>query len=208
MNPLRTAAYAAIVALATTTAVLQAQTIETHFSPKGDCQMTIIRELAAATTSIDLCAYHLNNPALCAALADAAARGITVRIDLDTCQELPNDGPSKELKNSKASIKTDATEKMQHNKYAIIDGKTTITGSYNWSMNAENRNAENLIVIRDTATAAAFAADFQKHWSHSRPFATRTRPPRSRSIPRAAATITDPGPQKKDSLLWHLSQAP
>jgi cellulose synthase/poly-beta-1,6-N-acetylglucosamine synthase-like glycosyltransferase len=38
-----------------------------------------------------------------------------------------------------------------HNKYAILDNKTIITGSYNFTFGAEFLNYENLIVINDNS---------------------------------------------------------
>ena len=37
-----------------------------------------------------------------------------------------------------------------HNKVVFIDGETVITGSFNFTKAAEENNAENLLVIRDT----------------------------------------------------------
>jgi phosphatidylserine/phosphatidylglycerophosphate/cardiolipin synthase-like enzyme len=42
-----------------------------------------------------------------------------------------------------------------HHKFAIIDKKISITGSYNWSINA-SKNKENIVVIDDTNIAKKF----------------------------------------------------
>jgi phosphatidylserine/phosphatidylglycerophosphate/cardiolipin synthase-like enzyme len=49
----------------------------------------------------------------------------------------------------------------------VIDGETTITGSYNLSA-AANTNAENIIVIKHRPTADAYARNRQLHKSYSR----------------------------------------
>jgi len=36
-----------------------------------------------------------------------------------------------------------------HNKIAVIDGRISLTGSYNWSKSAEERNQENLLKFID-----------------------------------------------------------
>ena len=74
---------------------------------------------------------------------------------------------AKAMNSEGVPIRADRNEKLHHNKYAIIDGVTIITGSYNWSENAEKRNAENCLIIHDAKTASAFAADFNTHWEHS-----------------------------------------
>jgi phosphatidylserine/phosphatidylglycerophosphate/cardiolipin synthase-like enzyme len=56
---------------------------------------------------------------------------------------------------------------IAHNKIMVIDGKTVLTGSFNFTKAAEDDNAENLLVIQDPALAAKYAANWQAHLSHS-----------------------------------------
>jgi phosphatidylserine/phosphatidylglycerophosphate/cardiolipin synthase-like enzyme len=49
----------------------------------------------------------------------------------------------------------------------IIDGETVITGSFNFTRAAEEKNAENLLVIRDKNLAAKYAENWEVHWEHS-----------------------------------------
>jgi phosphatidylserine/phosphatidylglycerophosphate/cardiolipin synthase-like enzyme len=51
----------------------------------------------------------------------------------------------------------------------IIDGRTVITGSFNFIRSAEEHNAENLLVVHDRALAERYEANFQAHLAHSRP---------------------------------------
>ena len=52
----------------------------------------------------------------------------------------------------------------------IIDAGTVITGSFNFTKAAEESNAENLLVIRDSAIAEEYAANWQQHALHSTPY--------------------------------------
>jgi len=147
--------------------------ITSHFSPRGGCQRAIADTIAKATTTIEVAQYQLTDPVLITSLAAAAQRGVTIQIVLPPEMESAAVHGPKNLPAPNIAIRTDTHEKLMHSKYAIIDGTTTITGSYNWSLNAENRNAENLEIIRDVPTALDHRRDFQKHWSHSRPYAPR-----------------------------------
>ena len=49
----------------------------------------------------------------------------------------------------------------------VIDGETVITGSFNFTRAAQEKNAENLLVIRDTGLAARYAENWQAHAAHS-----------------------------------------
>jgi phosphatidylserine/phosphatidylglycerophosphate/cardiolipin synthase-like enzyme len=48
----------------------------------------------------------------------------------------------------------DAKHAIAHNKIIIIDGRTVITGSFNFTKAAEERNAENLLILRDALSEA------------------------------------------------------
>ncbi len=55
---------------------------------------------------------------------------------------------------------------IMHNKFLVIDGHTVETGSFNYSANAEKRNAENVIVIRNNANLAKrYLENWQKLWN-------------------------------------------
>ena len=51
-------------------------------------------------------------------------------------------------------------QSLMHNKFAIIDDKCVVTGSYNWTYNAEFRNNENIVVLRDLSLVKKFEKEF------------------------------------------------
>ena len=61
----------------------------------------------------------------------------------------------------------DPSHAIAHNKIMIIDGEIVITGSFNFTKAAEEKNAENLLVIRDKALAEKYIKNWQEHEGHS-----------------------------------------
>ena len=57
----------------------------------------------------------------------------------------------------------------------IIDGETVITGSFNFTKAAEEKNAENLLVIRDKKLAERYIKNWQEHAQHSEVYVGRGR---------------------------------
>ena len=51
-----------------------------------------------------------------------------------------------------------------HHKFAVIDNKTVITGSFNWSPAAAHTNDETLLVIRSPQLAAHFTREMDRMW--------------------------------------------
>ncbi len=61
----------------------------------------------------------------------------------------------------------DARHAIAHNKIMVIDASTIITGSFNFTKVAEEKNAENLLVIWDKNLAAKYTENWQAHAEHS-----------------------------------------
>ena len=55
----------------------------------------------------------------------------------------------------------------------VLDGEIVITGSFNFTKAAQEKNAENLLVIRDKALAGRRAANWRKHLETSAPYQGR-----------------------------------
>jgi phosphatidylserine/phosphatidylglycerophosphate/cardiolipin synthase-like enzyme len=51
----------------------------------------------------------------------------------------------------------------------IVDGELVVTGSYNWSTAAEDRNDENFVVIRGKEVVDRFTQEFNRLLSIARP---------------------------------------
>ena len=61
----------------------------------------------------------------------------------------------------------DPTHAIAHNKVMIIDGRTLVTGSFNFTHQAEIENAENLLILKGyTDLVIAYRKDFANHKSH------------------------------------------
>ena len=68
----------------------------------------------------------------------------------------------------------DSVHAIAHNKIMLIDGLTIITGSFNFTTNAEQHNAENLLIIRNRPDLyRAYENNFRHHYEHSQPYQGR-----------------------------------
>lgn len=60
-------------------------------------------------------------------------------------------------------------ENMVHHKFCIIDDEILITGSYNWTYYAENRNWENVLIIDNEKVVNGYIQEFERiKQSHTR----------------------------------------
>jgi phosphatidylserine/phosphatidylglycerophosphate/cardiolipin synthase-like enzyme len=138
------------------------------FSPKGGCTDAVVAELKAARREVLVQAYSFSSKAISQALVDAKMRGLKVEILLDRSneQEAYSDLPF--LTEQGLTPLIDAEHAIAHNKVMVIDGGTIITGSFNFTHQAEAENAENLLVLKGHRDLAhAYRQNFEAHKAHS-----------------------------------------
>ena len=71
------------------------------------------------------------------------------------------------------STRIDSKHSIAHNKIMVIDGVTIVTGSFNFTKAAEEKNAENMLIIRDVEMAKRYLANWHQHEMHSEVYAGR-----------------------------------
>ncbi len=150
------------------TSLGRAQNIDVYFSPNGGCQQAVISEIRKATQTIDIAMYYLSSREIAQALVRAHDNNVRVRIVLDQGQEIESASKSGYLIKHGFQIRYHLGFGLMHNKFAIIDGKSMITGSFNWTLTAEERNEENLLVISDRKTIEKYEGRFDYLWNTSR----------------------------------------
>lgn len=121
--------------------------ISPYFSPNGGCTQAVVDALGAAKSSILVQAYSFTSTPIAKAIVDAHKRGVDVQVILDKSQRSERYTSATFIANEGIPTFIDAAHKIAHNKVMIIDGKTLITGSFNFTKSAEEGNAENLLVI-------------------------------------------------------------
>jgi phosphatidylserine/phosphatidylglycerophosphate/cardiolipin synthase-like enzyme len=143
--------------------------VQAHFSPKGGCQDAIVRELKAARREILVQAYSFTAEPLALGLVEAKKRGVTVEIILDKSNELERYSDLHILLEQGMDVKVDHDHAIAHNKIIIIDKTTLITGSFNFTNQAEHENAENLLIVKGKPELIAwYRENFFKHREHSK----------------------------------------
>lgn len=143
--------------------------VEVYFSPDDGVSEEVVEEILAAETSIDFMVYSFTSDPIVGAMLERAAAGVEIRGVFDESQVASNRGNEYDpLKDAGYSVKIDGNRGLLHHKVIIIDGKTVITGSYNFSASAESRNDENLIIIHDSGIAGQFLQEFESIYSKGR----------------------------------------
>ena len=151
---------------------IPASHVEVYFSPGGKCTEAIVEEINGARTSIHLQAYSFTSAPIAKALVDAHKRGVKVTALLDRSNRTQKYSSADFLAHAGIETYIDSKHAIAHNKIIIVDGVSVITGSFNFTKAAEERNAENVVVIRDSKIAATYEQNWRTHFEHSEAYAS------------------------------------
>ena len=179
---------AAIVVLIGASTVFAGEQIQACFSPpiEGGCDptQTIVAAIASAQSQILVQAYSFTSAPIAKAIVDAARRGVRVQVILDKSSVGGGYSAGTFLKNSGIPVLVDSAHAIAHNKVMIIDAQTVVTGSFNFTKAAEDRNAENLVVVQDRDLSKQYIRNWNAHAAHSQALAARA----SKGPPAAGGT--------------------
>jgi phosphatidylserine/phosphatidylglycerophosphate/cardiolipin synthase-like enzyme len=142
-----------------------ADPIRVLFSPNGGCQVGVIQEISKAQKTIDIAMYDLTNREICQELIKAKGKGVGIRIFLDQGEGNSRYSKGRYLMDKGIDIRFYTGTGLMHNKFAVIDNKVLITGSFNWTIAAERENQENLLIITDENAVRQYVQRFEMLWA-------------------------------------------
>lgn len=142
--------------------------LNVYFSPDDGAAAHLIERIQEAQRSIHFLAYSFTSDDIADAILQRAQAGVTVSGVFEGSQVDSNlGGEYSRLVDAGLDVRLDGNAHNMHHKVMIIDEQVVVTGSYNFSANAEERNDENLLIINNLELARQFEAEFDKVFSQS-----------------------------------------
>ncbi len=157
---------------AQTTPAAPATDITVAFSRDDDPRAVILGTLGAAHNSVLVAMYCFTDRDLAAALVAAQQRGVQVYVFLDRSMVTSRDSVARSLVQAGVPVRISNNPKIMHNKFAVVDGTTVITGSYNWTISASKYNDENVLRITRPELAQRYTERFGQLWDQWDPALT------------------------------------
>jgi len=62
-------------------------------------------------------------------------------------------------------VRQDGNPSFLHHKYIVVDERIVMTGSLNYSTNAEESNDENILIVDNPEIAALYIQEFDRVWA-------------------------------------------
>ncbi|MEN6318243.1 MAG: phospholipase D family protein [Syntrophaceae bacterium] len=132
-----------------------------------------MKEVNNAKSEILVQAYSFTSGYIIKTLLNAHKRGVKVEAILDKSQRTERYTSATFMANAGVPTYIDDKHAIAHNKIMIIDRETVITGSFNFTKAAEEKNAENLLIIKNKDLAKEYLDNWYKHKEHSESYKRR-----------------------------------
>lgn len=138
-------------------------TTKVYFSPEDRCDEVIIEYIKQAKNTVDIAIFSLTRDEIAETIIETHKRGVKIRVIIDKQQAGLKNADDEKLEDAGIPLIRDTHSGFMHNKFAVIDKKIVLTGSYNWTDNATFRNDENLVVLDDVGKI--YSDKFEQLWS-------------------------------------------
>lgn len=137
----------------------------------------IERSIQGSAHSLDVALYRLNHLRLAEALGERKERGVLVRLVLDrgkyegdpTTRRIvaAHRIPFRLARGRRGPGSPGSPGSKMHHKFAILDDRIVLTGSYNWTEESEQENCENLLLVREPNLVQKYQEEFEGLWEEA-----------------------------------------
>jgi phosphatidylserine/phosphatidylglycerophosphate/cardiolipin synthase-like enzyme len=141
--------------------------VEVYFSPEDGVAQHVLQRLAAAKHSIHFMAFSYTADAIAEAMIAKVKAGLAVRGVFESQNASGSGADFKRLRQGGVDVLQDGNCYILHHKVIVIDERTVITGSYNFTSSAEKDNDENLVIVDDPNLARAYLEEFGRVYAQA-----------------------------------------
>ncbi|MCU0821553.1 MAG: phospholipase D-like domain-containing protein [Spirochaetes bacterium] len=135
--------------------------IEVYFSPENNIEEKILDGLQKSQESICFMAFSFTSDRIGEMIIDKFKRGVKVRGIFEKIGSNTKYSEYTKMLMEKIPVRIDKNRYRMHHKVIVIDGRTVITGSYNFSRSADEQNDENLLIIQNKEIAGQYLNQFE-----------------------------------------------
>ena len=153
--------------LARQTANLDGSTVRVLFAAEDEVASRLVPLVEGARSSVRFMAFSFTHDELGAAVLARAQAGVDVRGIMETRGSETEYSELPPLYCSGVPVRQDGNSRTFHHKVFVIDEQIVVTGSFNFSANADESNDENVIVIYNSDVAAQYLAEFERRWAEA-----------------------------------------
>jgi len=148
-------------------AILDGSPIQVLFSAEDHILSNLIALVNDAKINIRFLAFSYTDYPLAQSMIDRAKAGVDVKGVFETFGSNSTRSELKTFWCAQIPVRQDGSASFLHDKIMIIDNSIVVTGSLNYSSNADDSNEENVVILDNPKIAALYLSEFEKLWNQA-----------------------------------------
>jgi phosphatidylserine/phosphatidylglycerophosphate/cardiolipin synthase-like enzyme len=149
------------------TTTIDGTPVQIYFAAEDEAISHLVPLIASAQQRIRFMAFSFTHDALGDALLARAEAGVDIQGIFETRGSEVQTSELPRLYCARLSVRQDGNPGTFHHKVFVIDDTIVVTGSLNFSENADNSNDENSIVLNNRDIAALYLQEFDRRWAEA-----------------------------------------
>jgi len=141
--------------------------VQVLFSPEDDVVAKLVPLIEGAQDTIRIMAFSFTHDDLGGAVLARAEAGVEVRGIFETRGSETAYSEMARLYCGGVPVRQDGNPGTFHHKVFIVDGDMVVTGSLNFSENADESNDENVVVVSNSEMAGQYLEEFERRWAEA-----------------------------------------
>lgn len=133
--------------------------VQALFAPENGVAQRLAERIGQSTTSITFLAFSFTHDAIGKAVTDRAQARVAVSGVFERTGSETRFSEYGAMKQAGLDVYQDGNPYVMHHKVFVLDGRTTVFGSFNFSDGADRDNDENCLIVDDPAFAARFSEE-------------------------------------------------
>jgi phosphatidylserine/phosphatidylglycerophosphate/cardiolipin synthase-like enzyme len=158
-----------------------AMRVQVLFAPEDGVAEKIADRIAQSSSQIRFLAFSFTHDGMGRAVTDRARGGVPVSGVFERSGSETRFSEFTAMKQAGLDVYQDGNPYAMHHKVFVLDGRTTIFGSFNFSEGADRENDENVLIVDDPGLAGQYLAEVEHMLALARnPASARATPERER----------------------------
>jgi phosphatidylserine/phosphatidylglycerophosphate/cardiolipin synthase-like enzyme len=148
-------------------AVIDGTPVQVLFGSEDEVAGRLATLVDSARSSIRFMAFSFTHDQLGDAVLDRARAGVDVKGIFERRGSETEYSEMPILYCAGLPVRQDGNPGTLHHKVFVIDDEIVITGSFNFSNNADESNDENVVIVTNADIAARYLREFERRWAEA-----------------------------------------
>jgi len=141
-----------------------------HKVTSGDDQyknsplLKMLRRLRSTERRLDLCLFLITCHEFSKVILECQEKGVVVRLIMEQSSEGNTGCQVGKLREAGVLVRSRKKNFLMHHKFALVDGKMLVNGSFNWTGQAVMANNENVVITNEENIVGKFVEEFERLW--------------------------------------------